>query len=407
MGLIERIQRRLRGNKAPAPEGATGEGAPADGSAPDAPPPKRPLPPWRRAIRFILPIWALLVVLGTFVFSGDFANEIQPGEVGVIYNMSGIGLFGDDVAVVKDQGVQMIWPYFQRLEKLDIRPQIFVMEGEKDISDEHVRRLTVRANDGSNFHFENLEIHYQILPSAAATVIRQNGLSDAYKRDALWVHAREILRNEFGRYSFLEIADPRTYGEATAASKTALNERLNPLGIEVTNIPPPKPSFDQRVEVAIEERQNAEQEVEVQQERRNKLIQEKGRRVQQIEQEKSAQYQALITELEAKKQQAVNALIAVKREADKYAIERAAEGEAYRNEKITRAEANAVAYQKEAEGMIAKIRAVGEAGPDVLNTEIAQHVFPQLERVRAVPYARSSTPIDIRHLQAPGEELGR
>ena len=238
------------------------------------------------------------------------------------------------------------------------------------------------------------------MPTAAAEVIRQNGLSDAYKRNALWVHAREILRNEFGRYSFLEIADPRTYGEATTAAKNALNQRLNPLGIEVTNIPPPKPSFDHRVEVAIEERQNAEQEVEVQQERRNKLIQEKGRRVQQIEQEKNAQYQALVAELEAKKQQALNHLIAVKREADKYLIERQAEGDAYRNEKVTRAEANSIAYQKEAEGMVAKIRAVGESGPDVLNREIAEHVFPQLAKINAVPYAKSSTPIDIRHLQA-------
>ncbi|MCC6620433.1 MAG: hypothetical protein IT385_04220 [Deltaproteobacteria bacterium] len=400
MGFLDRLKRRLKGGTPPDPAAPAADGA----AQPDADePPRRSLPPWRKALRFVLPVWAALIVLGTLVFSGEFANEIQPGEVGVLYNMSGIGLFGDDHEVVKDQGVKFIWPYFQRLEKLDIQPQILVMEGETDVSDNHVRRLTVRANDGSNFYFDKLEIHYQMLPSAAATVIRQNGLSDAYKRDALWVHAREILRNEFGRYSFLEIADPRTYGEATTAAKNALNERLIPLGIEVTNIPPPKPSFDHRVEVAIEERQNAEQEVEVQQERRNKLLQEKGRRVQQIEQEKSAQYQALIAELEAKKQQAVNRLIAVKREADKYLIERQAAGEAYKNEKITRAEANTVAYQKEAEGMVAKIRAVGESGPDVLNREIAEHVFPQLSKIKAVPYARSSTPIDLRHIQA-GEQ---
>ncbi|MFO0748611.1 MAG: SPFH domain-containing protein [Myxococcota bacterium] len=398
MGLVDRIKRRLSGRKQAAAPGDP-SAPPPDGAPPD-PYAKRPLPPWRKAIRFVLPVAALLILLGTFVFSGDFANEIQPGEVGVIYNMSGMGVFGDDVSVVKDQGVQMVWPFFERLEKLDIQPQIFVMEGESDVSENHVRKLTVRASDGSNFYFEKLEIHYQIIPSAAATVIRQNGPGDSYKEHALWVNAREILRNEFGRYSFLEIADPRTYGEATAAAKTALNARLHPLGIEVTNIPPPKPSFDQRVEVAIEERQNAEQEVEVQQEKRNKLEQEKGRRVQQIEQEKNGEYQALVAELEAKKQQALNRLIAVKREADKYFIQRQAEGEAYKNEKMTRAEANKIAYQREAEGMVAKIRAVGESGPDVLNREIAEHVFPQLSKIKAVPYAKSSTPIDIRHLEA-------
>ncbi|MCA9543693.1 MAG: hypothetical protein KC613_04865 [Myxococcales bacterium] len=208
-----------------------------------------------------------------------------------------------------------------------------------------------------------------------------------------------MLRDEFGRHSFLEIADPRTYGQATSRAKEALNDRLKPLGLEVTNIPPPKPKFDQRVETAIEERQNAEQEVEVQEEKRNKLKQESGRRVQQVEQEKNAEYQQLLGELEARKQQASNGLIAAKRGADKYFIEREAAGIAYRDEKVTRAKANEVAYRQQAKAMVAKIRAVGEQGPDVLNREIAEHVFPQLENISASPYVMPATPMDIRYLE--------
>ena len=47
---------------------------------------------------------------------------------------------------------------------------------------------------------------------------------------------------------------------------------------------------------------------------------------------------------------------------------------------------------------------VGEQGADVLNREIAEHVFPQLERVSASPYAQPTTPIDIRHLNNSGGE---
>lgn len=394
MGLIDAIKRKL-GKKPAEPASETGS----------EPAPKKPRPPWKKALGALLPVSALIILLGTFVFGSDFAVEVEPGEVAVIYNMSGLGLFGDDAEVSKEQGVQFIWPYFQRMEKIDLRPQIFVMEGDADVSVDHVKRLTVRANDGSNFYFEKVEIHYQVIPAMAAEVIRQNGPGDAFKQYALRVHAREVLRNEFGRYSFLDIADPRTYGEATTRAKLALNERLNPLGIEVTNIPPPKPSFDQRVEQAIEERQGAEQEIEVQQEKRHKLIQEKGRRVQQVEQLKNAEYQTLIAELEAKKQQALNALIAVKREADKYHIERKANGDAERDEKVTRAKANEVAYQKAAEGLAAEIAAVGAAGPDVLNREIALRVFPQLDRLRAAPYSNPQTPIDIRYLD--GERGGR
>lgn len=353
---------------------------------------------------YILPIVTVLVTL-SFLFSDSSGFvEISPGEVAVKYNNTSMSIMGDPSKVIKEQGVVSFLPVLQRLEKLDARPQIFVMEGERDVDNNHTRRLTVRANDGSNFYFQRLEIHYQLIPSEAANVIANNGTGDDYKWRAIRVHAREVLRDEFGKHSFLEIADPRTYGEATSRAKEALNNRLRPLGLEVTNIPPPKPTFDHAVETAIEDRQNAEQEVEVQEEKRNKLQQEKGRRIQQVEQEKNAEYQQLAAELEARQKQAGNALIAVKREADKYFIDRAAMGTAYRDEKVTRAKANEVAYRKAAEGMVAKINAVGDQGPDVLNREIAMHVFPQLVKISATPYTQPTSPVDIRHLNTGGEQ---
>jgi regulator of protease activity HflC (stomatin/prohibitin superfamily) len=346
--------------------------------------------------RFILPAAAVLVLLGSFMSETAGFVEVEPGEVAVIYNNTGVAIFGERERVVKEQGVITFVPGFQKVDKLDMRPQIFTMEGDEDVDANHVRKLTVRASDGSNFYFENIELHYQLIPSDAAKVIRENGPGDRYKSAAVKVHSREVLRDEFGRYSFLEIADPRTYGEATSKAKEALNARLQPLGIEITNIPPPKPNFDNRVEEAIEARQNADQEVEVQEEKRNKLEQESGRKVQAVEQSKNAEYQQLLAELEAQKQQANNALIAATREADKYFIEKQAEGQALRDEMVTRAKANEIAYRKEAEGIVAKIKAVGDEGPDVLNRVIADHVFPQLKRVSARPYSSPSTPFDIR-----------
>ena len=68
---------------------------------------------------------------------------------------------------------------------------------------------------------------------------------------------------------------------------------------------------------------------------------------------------------------------------------------------MTRAKANEVAYQKEAEALAAKIRAIGEQGAAVLDRVIAEQVFPQLERVSATPIAEPSSPIDIRYLDKP------
>ena len=357
----------------------------------------------------------VLIILGELLLGQGGFVEVEPGEVAVIYNNTGIGIFGDDRRTITDQGARTFIPGLQSVIVLERRPQVFVMSDKAFAEGKSAKRssyigggsaklnvapsLTVRANDGSNFYFERLEIHYQLIPPQAGVVVETSGPGDGYKHNLILTFAREILRDEFGRYTFLEVADPGTYGAATTEAKKRLNETLAKYGVEVTQIVTPKPSFDAKVEKAIEARQNAEQEVEVQEEKRNKLEQEKGLKIQSIEQEKNAEYQTLVAELESRKKAADNQLISVKREADKYFIERKTSGIAYRDEKILRAKANEIAYRKEAEGLVAKISAVGAAGPDVLNRVIAEKIFPQLRKVSATPLVKPASTIDIRHIE--------
>ena len=231
-------------------------------------------------------------------------------------------------------------------------------------------------------------------------MIETHGRGDAYKIKAVLTHSREVLRDEFGRYSFLQVADPSTYSKATTISKGTLNSRLRPTGIEVTQILTPKPSFSDEVEHAIKARQTAEQAVLVLAKQRERLGKEKDRKTQEVKEERNAEFQTLVATLAAEQQQARNALVSVQREADKYAIGRLAEGKAIHAEKTTKAAANAEAAKERARGLAAQINAVGAAGPDVLNLEIARHVFPQLVNITAVPYSRSTTPLDIRSLPA-------
>ncbi len=357
----------------------------------------------------ILVALCVLIVIGEFFAGSSGFVEVEPGEAAVIYNNTGLGIFGDRQRTIIEQGALTFLPGLQTVKVVERRPQVFVMSTEEvarsaessgRIPGNLARSLTVRANDGSNFYFDRLEIHYQVIASEAATVIATSGPNDAFKRHLLAAHSREILRNEFGRYDFLEIANPTTYGAATTEAKTRLNERLLPYGIEITQIVTPKPKFEDRVERAIEDRQNAEQEVEVQEEKRRKLELEKGLKIQSIAQSKNAEYQSLIAELESQKKAASNKLIQVQRDADKYYIEHVASGSAYRAEKTTRAKANEEAYRKEAQGLVAKITAVGAAGPDVLNRVIAEKVFPQLKNISATPLVKPSSPIDIRHVES-------
>lgn len=363
--------------------------------------------PFKLNITTILVAAVLLIVVGELLLGTGGFVEVEPGEAAVIYNNTGIAVFGEDQETIVQQGAKTFLPGIQTVLILERRPQVFVMSnaekrkrGKDGIN--VARSLTVRANDGSNFYFDRLEIHYQVVAASAGAVIDTSGPDDAFKKHLVATFARQVLRDEFGRYDFLEIANPATYGAATTDAKAKLNEELRPLGVEVTQIVTPKPKFEERVEKAIEDRQNAEQEVEVQEEKRRKLEQEKGLKIQSIQQEKNAEYQSLIAELESQKKASSNRLIAVKRDADKYFIDRQANGTAYRDEKVLRAKANEVAYRKEAEGLVAKITAVGAAGPDVLNRIIAEKVFPQLKNVSATPLVKPATPIDIRHINRGG-----
>ena len=355
-----------------------------------------------------------LVVAALFTLFIDLVTgeggciEVHPGEVAVIYNNTGIPIFGDREKTVVEQGVKSFIPGVQTVEVLERKPQILVMAGDPEKAAEkaaegeehnHVKALTVRANDGSNFYFDGLEVHYQLVAGDASKVIATSGPREGYKVSLVKTHVREILRDEFGVYSFLDIADPTSYGAATAEAKKRLNERLAVYGVEVTQIITPKPKFDPRVEKAIEDRQSAEQDVSVQEEKRHKLEQEKQLKLQAIEQEKNQEYQSLVASLEAQKKGAENKLVAVQREADKYFIEEEAAGVGYRDEKLTRAKANETAYRKEAEGLAARINAIGAQGPDVLNGVIAEKVMPQLKRVRATPRMTPSSAIDVRHIE--------
>jgi len=350
---------------------------------------------------FILPALALASVLAGVLSGGLGLAEIQPGEAAVIYNTA----FGKGAKVRLQQGTQTFIPILQRVEILNIEPHVLIMEGDRYEGPERNRvgKLTVRAHDGSKLWFNRLEIHYEAIPSSADVLHRAHGLRDAYEGTPLIVQSREVLRNEFGRFSFLEIADPTNYGVATTRAKEELNRRMEPYGIRVTQIITPKPSFGNEIEHAIEERQTAEQQVEVELEKRNRMIAQKERRVQDVVEAKNTEHKGLIAVLGASLQEARNRQITTKKTADIYFTATTAQCEAGRDASLVRAEANKDAARLEAEGLAAQIKAVGQMGDGALDLAIAEHIFPQLENVAAAPFATLPATVDVLYSAAKGD----
>ncbi len=353
----------------------------------------------RHGLRLVLPGVAVLTLLGGLVSGGMGVVEVLPGEAAVVYNT----VTGSE-QVVQRQGTITFIPFFQRVVRVDVQPQVLTMDldrNAKGANPNHDYKLTVRAKDGSEFWFDELEIHFQLSPAMVNIVLARHGEGEHYK-DIVRANAREILRDEFGRYTFLEVADPSSYQTATLQAKARLNKRLNETGVEVTLIKTPRPRFDAEVERAINDRQTAKQEVRVQERERERLVKKRDRLVQSVRQEKNAELQAEKARLEALFKESQARLVGIKTEADTYAIDRRANADAERGEKLTRAESMRTVATENAAALRAEIEAVGNQGPGMLDRVIAEMVMPQVARIAAEPYARASNPVDIRHIQAGG-----
>ncbi|MCH2102173.1 MAG: hypothetical protein MK209_09650, partial [Planctomycetes bacterium] len=166
---------------------------------------------------------AVLIVLALSALVSGRAGivEVSDREVAVIVNY----ITGTQ-EVVNRPGYKIFIPFAEQAFKFDKSPQEFKMSGDRDIDDNHVRKLTVRANDGSNFWFEELTIQYQLLPSEANVVLNDSGTGASFKQNWVRTFARSILRDEFGKYSAEAVADPSGYTTATQEARARLNAAL-------------------------------------------------------------------------------------------------------------------------------------------------------------------------------------
>jgi membrane protease subunit HflC len=327
-----------------------------------------------------------------FVFIALFAGlgfggitEVKDNEVAVFVNY----LTGN-VTVDTDPGNKIYIPFIQEVFTLDKSPNRFVMEGKSDTSTDHVRELTVRARDGSNFWFDTITIQYQLVPSQAGQLLSDSGTEDAFKKFWLMSYARSILRDEFGKFDPEEISNPANYSRAGVAAQDRMNDALRPHGIEVTQITMPKPRFSDEYEKAIEDRKLADQEVERLKAEALQLEKEKAKRLAEVESTKGQEFAALKGTLEAGRTTAEAEQIKLRREAGAYKIQRTGEGEAERLAKIEEARGATEKYEKEAQGLLAKAEALAKQGSIVVVEALAEKLGDV--EIEVVPYQRSDAP---------------
>lgn len=352
--------------------------------------PKGPnVPPSVVVFGGILLLFAVLI--GLMGITGRLGvTQIEDTEVAVVVNyVSG------NREVALDPGFKLYIPFVEEVFKIDKSSQEFVMSGDDYVDANHVPQLTVRANDGSNFWFDEIKILYELIPGDAAVVLEDSGAGDRFKQNWIKAYARSVLRDEFGRYSAVDAADPTQYTAAGTASKVRMNELLAPHGIIVTDIVTPKPKFDADYERAIEDRKVADQEVERLKARFEQLEQEREQRIAAVLKDKEIELRALQGELAKQKLAAQEGAIKVTQAALAYAIEREKAGEGEFAQLTAQARGMEAKYTKEAEGLAVKAQALEQRGEVVVREALIEKLMNI--RFTLVPYSRDPAPKRLEH----------
>jgi len=340
--------------------------------------------------------FVLLVVIFMALSGRLGVASIRPGEVGVKVNY----ITGDET-VITTPGFKIYIPIITEIFTFDRTTQEFLMQGRDYQGKDRVPRLTVRASDGSNFWFEELLIQYEIMPDRAEILLNDSGPGDAYKEEWIKAHARSILRDEFGRFSAVKVADPTAYRAAPIDATRRLNEVLNPHGIRIVRIITPNPKFDAAYEDTIETRKEANQEVEELIARADQLREVKEQRLAQIRKEKDVEEQELkgnlIKELRAAERDAIQ----VTRSADAYALGRRGEGSAQKAQLLAEARGLEARYSKEAEGIAERARALEERGEVVVREALIEKLIGI--SFTLLPYSRDAAPQRLEHVGASAE----
>jgi hypothetical protein len=342
-------------------------------------------------------VWlGLALVLSLVLMFSSFVT-IDPGKVAVRVN----NLTGEQETQTQP-GLILSAPFgIHSVYIIDASPQTFVMKGDKDTDALHVRELTVRASDGSNFLFNDTTIIFQVLGASAGDVIRDAGPGDEFRR---WMRpfARAILRDEFGRESTISVSNPARFGEATERARARLNELLEPHGITVTKIVTPRPRFNEEYENLIESRNEAENQLTVIESELQRSQTDRERTLAEVDRDQNKIIQEKRAELEAALATAVAVQADTMRKADTYRIEMVSKGQAARS-----------AAERQAEELTGQLNAQYEtkrATIEAFQTQPIERVMERLgEKLDGVtidiqPWADDSTPSRLRVEQVGGAQ---
>jgi hypothetical protein len=340
-------------------------------------------------------IWIVgAVIIGTILTFRSFTT-LEPGQAAVRVN----NITRSQTTLTRP-GLVMRLPFgIHSVHILDASPQTFSMRGAQSVDALHVRELTVRASDGSNFVFNDTTVIFRVIGDEAQRVVADAGRGGAF-REWLRYYARSVLRDEFGRESTISVSNPANFGEATERARARMNALLNPHGLLITQIVTPRPRFYDEYEALIEARNEAENQMSVIGSELARAETDRQRRLAEVDRDQNKIIQETRAALEAELATAVSQQAQVRQSVDTYRIAQVGQGQAALSSAERRAE--------ELTGELAARFQARRAEIDAFRTQPVERVMERLgERLDGVtieiqPWADDATPRRVQLDQLGG-----
>ncbi len=331
----------------------------------------------------IFVFFAAIIVLATF-FTG--VTVIQPGEVALIKN----NLFGTETKKLTNGTIVHLPFGITQVYRIDKKVQSIEMTGNPNRGD---RRgddsVQVKTNDGSNVNID-VTVQFGVIPDKIDELIKQVGRGNRFKGDAgiIRAYARSIIRDELGKMSVVEIAEPVERNRRVDDAKVRMNKEIKKFSMVVTMLSATNPRFNIEYQNMINDRKGAEQDIRNEIEAQQTALTEQAMKKAEAEREKKIAIRKSEGELNA---------IKISAEAEAERIVREASGKAYAMKKegerslaVAKNDATAIAVEglSRAEGL-RKLAEAYDKGGDALVREALSDKFKGV-KVEGRPYSISS-----------------
>lgn len=327
------------------------------------------------------------------------AVKVNPNEHAVR-----LGVWDGELSAVEGTGYQMTLPGVAEIFRFAKASRTLVMEQGKGDTPTGTGRLRVRSRGGSAFFFEAVELEYRVTEAGAVDFLRSSG--GQMDRAESWVMAiaRQVLRDEFGRYSVQEVMDAVVCDEARAKSFVALNEELGAFGIEVLQLNMGKPNFDRTYEMAINQRKVADQEVERLGAELLQKVREQEQRLGKARKEVEVRGKMLVAELERELVQAVTSTLTIRGEAESYAMSRKLAGEVAKAKLEVQATSLEESGRAQAQALVAELSSLEGRGDIAIREQLVANLSKVIFKL--TPFTSDPDPDRIDHVTLPLNKVG-